>query len=143
MARMRLLVTGALALLLGLLLPPAAAGASWAASTAVRPVSIATGSVVPPSNVAAVLGSCSNGRWMSVTVSWAASTTAGVSGCSVLAHRSDGSTTTAVTTSASTTSAGTTVDKLSSGSTTVVFTVVTQTRYGWTAESPSSGPVTC
>ena len=133
-----------LAAVLALVVPMAApASASFAVARTLPTMTVSTGVVAPPTNVAAVLGSCSNGRWMSVTVSWTASSSPGISGYRVDAHRNDGSTITVAQTAATTTSANTTVDKLSSGSTTVAFTVATLTTYGWTADSLSSGQLTC
>jgi len=104
---------------------------------------VSPGTVEPPTNVAAVLGSCSNARWMSVTVSWTASPSRGVSGYLIVAFRNDGSVLLVAQAAATDTSVNTTVDKLASGSTTVTFTVTTQTTYGWTAESVRTGSLTC
>ena len=131
-----------LAAVAGLLLVAAPAGAAFAARAAVPAVGIALDTVQPATGVSATLGSCSNGRWMDVTVSWTASPNARLTGYTVEAHRNDGSTQTVATVSPSTTSVTTTVDKLSSGSTTVTFTVTAQ-ESGWTAVSQSSGALTC
>lgn len=132
-----------LMLLLSGVLPLVSADAAFSTSRALPSTSITTRTVVPATNVSAVLSSCSNTRWMNITVSWTGSPTAGVTGYLVNAHRNDGSTMTVAQTPADTTSASTTVDKLSSGATTVTFTVITQTSYGWTSESASSGSLTC
>lgn len=132
-----------LMLLLVGVLPAVSADAAFSRSRALPSTSITTQTVLPATNVSAVLSSCSNNRWMAITVSWTGSPTDGVTGYLVNAHRNDGSTMTVAQTPAGTTSANTTVDKLSSGATTVTFTIVTQTSYGWTAESASSGSLTC
>lgn len=132
-----------LMLLLVGLLPVVSADAAYTTSRALPSMGVTTGTVHPATNVSAVLSSCSNARWMAITVTWTRSSTPGVTGYLVDAHRADGSTTTVARASADVTSAGTTVDKLSSGATTVTFTVVAQTSYGWTAESATSGPLTC
>jgi hypothetical protein len=131
-----------LLLLVGLL-PVVSADAAFKKSRSLPSMGIATRTVQPVTDVAAVLSSCSNTRWMNITVSWTGSPTAGVTGCLVNAHRNDGSTMTVAQTSAGTTNPSTTVDKLSSGATIVTFTVIAQTGYGWTAESASSGSLTC
>jgi hypothetical protein len=125
------------------LLPVVSADAAFVTSSPLPSMSLTTRTVAPATNVTAVLSSCSNMRWMNITVSWTSSPTAGVSGYVVDAHRNDGASMTVARTSASTTSTATTVDKLSEGATTVTFTVTTQTSYGWTAVSASSGPLTC
>jgi hypothetical protein len=127
---------------LGALLVAAPASATFAASRSLPTMSVSTASVQAPVNVSAQLGSCSNGRWMSVTVTWDPSTSARISGYTVKAYRNDGTTSTVATTDSSTTSVLTTVDKLSTGSTTVTFAVVAEVS-GWTAESLPSGPLTC
>ena len=141
--RGRVSLLACLVLLLVGLLPVAAADAAFSTNRALPSTSITTRTVDPVTNVAAVLSSCANKRWMNITVSWTGSPTDGVTGYLVDAHRNDGSTMTVAQTSAGTTSATTTVDKLSAGATTVTFTVITRTSYGWTAESSSSGPLTC
>lgn len=117
--------------------------ARFADSSSLPSTTVTTGTVAPPTNVTAVLGSCANNRWMAITVSWTGSPSRGVSGYAVHAHRNDGSTEEVGQTTADVTSISTTVDKLSTGATTVTFTVTTQTTYGWTADSTSSGPLTC
>lgn len=121
----------------------APASANFSLTRFLASTTISTGSVDAPSGVNAVLASCSNGRWMSVTVSWSPSASPGVTGYAVTAYRSDGQVTTVAQTDAATTTANTTVDKLSAGSTSVAFTVTTLTSYGWTAESARSGQMTC
>ena len=130
----------ALAVVLGLRLP---AEAGFASSAPLPQTTLWTATIAPPTNIAALLNSCSNARWMSVTVSWTASPSSRVSGYSINAYRSDGSVTTVAQTDAATTAATVTVDKLSTGATTVVFTVTTMTDVGWTAESVRSGPLSC
>ena len=117
------------------------AAATFAVTEALPSMTVSTETVAPPTDVTAVVGSCSNGRWRSITVSWNPSASRGVSGYRVDAHRDDGSTVTVEETSA--TSTTTTLDKLSPGSTTVTFTVRTLTTYGWTAESAPTGSLTC
>ena len=141
--RGRVALLAFLVLLLAGLLPVVSADAAFSTNRALPSMSITTGTVTPATSVSAAVSSCANKRWMDVTVSWIASPTVGVTGYLVYAHYSDGSTTTVAQTSAGTTSVATTVDKFSSGATTVTFTVVTQTSYGWTAESAPSGPLTC
>ncbi|MGZ4537540.1 MAG: hypothetical protein ACXVX8_04880 [Blastococcus sp.] len=121
----------------------APAVATFSKSRALPSMTVSTGTVTAPSTVTALLASCSNARWMSVTVSWDASASRGVSGYTVRAYRSDGQVTIVAQTDATTTTADTTVDKLSIGSTSVTFAVTTLTSYGWTAESPRSGQMTC
>jgi hypothetical protein len=121
----------------------APAVASFGKARALPTMTISTGTVTAPANVSALLASCSNGRWMSVTVSWDPSASPKVSGYTVKAYRSDGQVSTVAQTNATTTTADTTVDKLSAGSTSVTFTVTTLTSYGWTAESSRSGQMTC
>jgi hypothetical protein len=121
----------------------APAAASFSKSRALPTTTISTATVAAPTNVNALLASCSNGRWMSVTVSWDRTTSPRVSGYAVKAYRSDGQVTTVAQVGDTTTTADTTVDKLSSGSTSVTFTVTTLTSYGWTAESSRSGQMTC
>jgi hypothetical protein len=136
-------LTVALVGILGVLfLAPLPASATFAASRPLPEMSVATATVQPPMNVSAQLGSCSNGRWMSVTVTWDPSSSSRISGYTVRAYRSDGQASIVATTDSSTTSVTTTVDKLSTGSTTVTFTVTAQVS-GWTAESLPSGPLTC
>jgi hypothetical protein len=130
----------ALAILSGPCLP---AWATFSASAPLPQTRISTATIEAPTNVAALLNSCSNARWMSVTVSWTPSPTSRISGYSITAYRSGGSVTTVAQTDAATTSATVTVDKLSTGATTVVFTVTTMTAAGWTAESAQSGPLAC
>lgn len=119
------------------------ATATFAVTRGLPSLALTTAVVQPPTNVAGVLASCSNGRWMSVTVSWELSTSARVSGYVVKAYRNDGQVSTVAQTNGSATSANTTVDKLGAGSTSVTFTVTTQTAYGWTAESTQSAQMTC
>jgi hypothetical protein len=137
--------TGALlALLLGVLL--GTTGPAAAAFSATRPLAAVTVSTVvvqAPPAVTAQEASCSQARFMSVRVSWTPSSSPGVSGYAVKAFRSDGQISTVARTDASGTSAAVTVDKMSSGSTTVSFGVVTETGYGWTAESARSAQATC
>jgi hypothetical protein len=104
---------------------------------------VTTAVVQSPTNVKAELASCSNARWMSVTVSWQPSSSARVSGYQVKAYRNDGQVTTVGQIDGAATSANTTVDKLGAGSTSVTFTVTTLTDYGWTAESTQSAQMTC
>lgn len=141
--RRRVAVLAVLSLFLVGVLPAVSADAAFSVSRPLTSMKVSTLTVSPATNVSAGLASCSNNRWIAITVSWSASRTAGVTGYLVNAHRNDGSTMTVAQTSADTTTADTTVDKLSTGATTVTFTVITQTSYGWTAESASSGPATC
>ena len=134
------LVTLAAAVLLATSAP---AVATFSRSRALPTTTISTGTVAEPTNVTALLGSCSNGRWMSVKVSWNPSTSPKVIGYAVKAYRSDGQVTTAAQTDGATTTADTTVDKLSAGSTSVTFTVTTLTSYGWSTQSALTGYVTC
>lgn len=133
-------LAAALAVILAVAAP---ASATFAATRRLASMTVSTAVVAPPTGVTATLGSCSNARYMSETVSWTASTSRGVSGYRVDAHRSDGSTLTVKQVGPTETSASTTVDKLASGPTAATFTVVTLTTYGWTAESSSSGSLTC
>lgn len=138
----RAVLVGVLALAVGFgsSLP---AWASFSARAQLSQTTISTATIDAPTNVTALLSSCSNGRWMSVTVSWTPSTFNRVTGYSVTAYRSDGSVASVASTDAVTTSAAVTVDKLSSGATTVVFTVTATTGSSWTAESVKSGSLTC
>lgn len=117
--------------------------ASFGKMRALPTTTVSTATVVAPTGVTALLASCSNARWMSVTVSWDPSTSPKVSGYTVKAFRSDGQVAVVAQTGATATTADTTVDKLSTGSTSVTFTVTTLTSYGWAAESARSGQMTC
>ena len=140
LARRLVLISFAVAISLIMSTP---ATATFAVTRSVPSLVVTTAVVQPPTNVAAVLASCSNGRWMSVTVSWQPSTSARVSGYVVKAYRNDGQVTTVGQTDGAATSANTTVDKLGAGSTSVTFSVTTLTDYGWTAESTQSAQMTC
>lgn len=118
------------------------ASATWNATTTRSTMGVSTATLAAPTNPAAQLTSCNNGRWMNVSVSWTASTSSRVTGYTVKAYRSDGTVSTVATVGAGTTQASTTVDKLASGTTTAVFTV-TATIASWTAESVKSGAITC
>jgi hypothetical protein len=131
-----------LAAVAGLVLVAAPAGATFAARAPLPATGIALDTVQPATGVTATLASCSNSRWMNVTVSWTASPNARLTGYTVEAHRGDGTVQTIATVSPSTTSVSTTADKQSSGTTTATFTVTAQ-EYGWTAVSQSSGALTC
>ena len=140
LARRLVLVSVAAAVFLVVSTP---AMANFGATRSLAPVTVSTATVQSPTDVNAVLASCSNGRWMSVRVSWSPSTSARISSYLVKAYRNDGQVSTVAQTSATTTSADTTVDKLSAGSTSATFTVTTLTDYGWTAESARSAQMTC
>ncbi|NYJ05072.1 hypothetical protein [Petropleomorpha daqingensis] len=103
--------------------------------------SITTNAITAPTGVTAVKNSCSNARWIDVTISWQPSPSARINGYAVTAYRSDGQVTMVGTTGTGSTALRTTVDKLTGAST--VFTVTTTTSYGWTAESLSSASITC
>jgi uncharacterized protein (DUF58 family) len=140
LARRLVLVSLAVALSLVMSTP---ATAKFAVTRGLPSLVVATAVVQSPTNVKAELASCSNARWMSVTVSWQPSTSARVSGYLVKAYRNDGQVATVGQTDGAATSANTTVDKLAAGSTSVTFTVTTLSDYGWTAESTQSAQMTC
>jgi hypothetical protein len=129
----------ALAIVIGLGVP---AQAAFSKQRALPSTSIATATLTPPTKVSALLASCSNGRWMTVTVSWSPSTFSRVTGYVIQAYRSDGQVMTVGQTSAGSTSAQVNMDKFDTGLTSAAFTV-TATLSGWTAESSSSATITC
>ena len=120
----------------------APAQATFSEQRALPQTSIVTATMTPPSNVGAQLASCSNGRWMTVTVSWSPSTFSRVTGYVVKAYRSDGQIITVGQTNAATTTAQVTMDKFDTGLTSAAFTV-TATLAAWTAESAVSATITC
>jgi hypothetical protein len=129
----------ALAIVIGFGMP---AQATFAKQRALAPMSIATATMTPPTGVTALLSSCSNGRWMTVTVSWSPSTFTRVTGYVIKAYRSDGQVMTVGQTGAGSTSAQVNMDKFDTGLTSAAFTV-TATLQAWTAESAASATVTC
>jgi hypothetical protein len=138
--RVLLPVTAALAVAVGVCLP---ANAAFSDRTNAVQTSVATTTVGAPGNVAAQLASCSNGRWMSVAISWTASSSSRVSGYLVKAYETGGQVAVVAQTDAASTGANITLDKLSPGTSSVSFTVTTRTSYGWSAESLPSGALTC
>jgi hypothetical protein len=120
-------------------------------------LTINTITVAPPSSVS-VDGRCSttsntywNGRnwvtsysyWYTATVTWSASSTPrGVTGYRVMAYLNNGTSTVLAETNATTRTASATVDRayLNYQPRISVFTL---TSYGWTAESPKTGVLTC
>jgi len=128
-----------LAIVTGLGVP---AQATFADQLALPQTSIATATMTPPTAVTALLASCSNGRWMTVTVSWSPSTFSRVTGYVIKAYRSDGQVMTVGQTGAGSTSAQVSMDKFDTGLTSAAFTV-TATLQAWTAESAASATITC
>jgi len=129
----------ALTIVIGLGVP---AQATFARQRALPQTSVVTATVAPPTNVAAQVASCSNSRWMTVTVSWSPSTSSRVTGYVIKAYRGDGQVTTVGQTDAVTSSTQVSMDKFNTGLTSAAFTV-TATLAGWTAESASSATITC
>jgi hypothetical protein len=129
----------ALAIVIGLGVP---AQAAFAKQRALPTTSIATATLAPPTAVTALLSSCSNARWMTVTVSWSPSTFSRVTGYVIKAYRSDGQVMTVGQTGAGGTSTQVSMDKFDTGLTSAAFTV-TATLLGWTAESAASATITC
>lgn len=117
--------------------------AAWGAfsDSAGSSTTIITNTITAPTGVTATKNSCSNQRWINVTVSWQASPSARISGYAVTAYGNDGQVLPIGTTGPGTTSLGTTLDKLSG--TSVTFTVTTTTSYGWSAESPPTTTLSC
>jgi hypothetical protein len=113
------------------------ASASYADSARV-PTSIATGTVSAPTDVTVVRSSCSNGRWIEVTITCRASSTPRISGYAVTAYWADGQVAQLGTTGSGITSLVTTFDKHEGVP--VACTVTTTTSYGWSAESLRAAP---
>ncbi len=81
-------------------------------------------------------------HWYSVTVSWPASNSKGVTGYRVMVHPADGESFEMATTDAATRSVSATVDR-SYLELRPRLSVVTLTSYGWTAETPRTAILTC
>ncbi|MGY1641382.1 fibronectin type III domain-containing protein [Geodermatophilus sp. SYSU D00703] len=120
------------------------ASAAYRDTVTVGQVSVTTPTISAPATVSATKNSCSNARWMGVTVAWQPSTSSRISGYQVTAYRDDGRVYPVDTVGAGTTSVTTTLDKHDGPVTSYTFTVTTTTAYGWTStESLRSGTVTC
>jgi len=79
---------------------------------------------------------------LNVTLTWKTSTTAKVSGYDITAYTSSGQVLETFSTGATATSYSVSASK-AYASYGLRVTVTTQTSYGWTAESPKSGAITC
>lgn len=110
--------------------------------TATSSATVGTVTVAAPTALTVETPGCT-ARWVDVTVSWSASTTAKVTGYLVTAHRSDGIVQTIAQTDAATTRLRNTADKFDLMGYSTTFTVTTKTSYGWTKESVKSGAITC
>jgi len=135
-----LLVAVVVATVLGVTATAAQAAFNDKASMAT--LTVGTLTVHAPTNVSVTTSGC-KARWVDVTVSWAASTTAEVTGYQVTAHRSDGVVQVVAQTDATTTSLSGTVDKFDLAGYTTTLTVTARTSYGWTAVSARTGALTC
>ena len=121
---------------------PAAAQAAFSDSITTPPATISTATVAGPTDVTARQINCgSNARWQDVSLSWAASPTAGVSGYRVTVYRTNGSVVDTATVGAGATAVVIQTDKFSVS--TRDFTVTTLTGYGWSKESPKVQGVAC
>ena len=133
------LIAIAITVLVALTTPAQAAFSAYATPAT---ATIGTVTVAPPVNVTVETSNC-HARWADVTVSWRASPTAKVTGYRVAAHRSDGVTRVVAQTDATTTRVSVTSDKFDLRGYTMTFTVMTETSYGWTAESATSAVMAC
>jgi hypothetical protein len=144
--RRRLLLT-ALAATAAVGLEGTVARADFSARTTL-PVSTATVSVAPPTGLSTAGTYCTTTtydwgttRTMNATVSWQPSPTRGVTGYQLTALLTDGSTYPIGTVAAGTTSASQSEDAALAEGARVLLT--TQTSYGWTSTTASTGALTC
>ena len=145
LARRLLLTALAATTTVGLQSTVAEAGFSARASL---PASTSTVSVVPPTGLSTAGTYCTTAtydwgttRTMHVTVSWRPSSTRGVTGYQLTALLADGSTYPIGTVGATTTSASQSEDAaLAEGAR---VRIATQTSYGWTSTTATTGALTC
>ncbi|HEV7211071.1 MAG TPA: hypothetical protein VGN47_05085 [Blastococcus sp.] len=109
--------------------------AAWASfsGSAGASTSITTNSITAPTGVTATLATCSNARWIDVTISWRPSRSARISGYAVTAYWDGGAGVPVGTTGTGSTSLTTTLDK--QDGTSAAFTGHHHPTYGWSAES--------
>lgn len=147
--RHRLAVAGlAGGVVLGVAAP---AQAQLSRSTALPAMSVATGTVAPPTGLSTGGTKCvtTYDAWtgtysssLQARVSWTASGSRGVSGYVVTAHFADGSTYPVTSVGATTTSVSGSYD-IYYASQNIKVSVRTLTSYGWTAESALSKAISC
>ncbi|OMQ15139.1 hypothetical protein A7K94_0211585 [Modestobacter sp. VKM Ac-2676] len=135
------LVVGAVAVATLLGSSGSPAQAAFTAGAAMS-ATVGTVTVAAPTSVTVQTSGC-NSRWINVTVSWDASSTARVLAYQVIAHRSDGVVQTVAQTDAATTKIQGTVDKFDLQGHTTTLTVTTLTSYGWTSAPTQKAVFPC
>ena len=121
---------------------PAAAQAAFSDSITTPSATISTATVAAPTDLTAnQVNCCTNARWQDVSLTWTASSTAGVSGYRVTVYKTSGSVVATATFGAGTTAVVIQTDKFNVS--TMDFAVTTLTSYGWTKESPKVQALAC
>jgi hypothetical protein len=106
-------------------------------------LTISTATVAAPTTVTAQQTTCNWNRTQSVQITWAASTSARVSGYTVTVSNTAGSTLATGQVGATARSVTVSFDRQSYDISTLTFSVTTVTDYGWTAVSPRKAALPC